>query len=129
MGAITLETPAKRSKYRAIPTDCEHGHRHASKIEARRCNELAEKQIAGVITELEQQPTYRADVNGALIFKYVADFRYRMADSGLQIVEDVKGTVTRVFSIKKKLIEALHPGLVITIYPPKKRKARKARAK
>ncbi len=127
MGSLTLEQPEKRSKYRAIPTDCEHGHRHASKIEARRCNELAEKQIAGVITDLEQQPAFRLVVNDKLICSYIADFRYAMGDSGLVIVEDVKAIATRAFSIKKKLVEALFPDTVITIYPPKKRKVRRAK--
>lgn len=129
MGAITLETPEKRSKYRAIPTDCEHGHRHASKIEARRCNELAEKQIAGSIRDLEQQPKFTVRVEGKPICAYVADFRYSMADSGLVIVEDVKGKATAVFNLKRKLVEATHPGTVISIWPVKKRKARKASAK
>lgn len=127
MGGITLETPERRSKYRAIPTDCEHGHRHASKIEARRCNELAEQQIAGAITDLEQQPAFKVWVAGKPICSYIADFRYQMADSGLVIVEDVKGKATREFSLKRKLVEATHPGTVITLWPPKKRKARKVK--
>ncbi len=127
MGNIVLEQPEKRPKYRAIPTDCEHGHRHASKIEAKRCNELAEQQIIGAIFGLEQQPQFKVNVEGKAICSYIADFRYSMADSGLAIVEDVKGKATPVFNLKRKLVEATHPGIVITIWPPKKRKARRAK--
>ena len=31
------------------------------------------------------------------------------------IVEDTKGVITQVFTLKKKLVEALYPGLVIQI--------------
>jgi hypothetical protein len=127
MGGINLHPEKRPAKYRAIPTDCEHGHRHASKIEARRCNELAEQQISGAISGLEQQPTFKVHVEGRAICSYIADFRYSMADSGLVIVEDVKGKATAVFNLKRKLVEATHPGTVITIWPPKKRKARRAK--
>jgi hypothetical protein len=42
-------------------------------------------------------------------------------------VEDVKGMATPVFNLKKKLVEAAYPGTVITLYPPKVRKKRKAK--
>jgi len=117
------------NKFRAVKDECEAGHLHDSKMEARRCSTLTLQQGAGVITDLEQQPVFAVEVNGVPICKYVADFRYRMADSGLAVVEDVKGMATPVFNLKRKLVEAAHPGTVITIYPPKKRKARKKAVK
>lgn len=115
------------NKFRAVKDECEAGHLHASKMEARRCSALTLQQAAGVIADLEQQPSYAVEVNGVPVCKYVADFRYRMADSGLVVVEDCKGVATPVFNLKRKLVEATHPGTVITIWPPKKRKARKKR--
>jgi len=117
------------NKFRAQPQECEAGHLHASKSEARRCADLTALEAVGHITHLEQQPEYRVVIDGKLVCRYLADFRYRMADSGLLIVEDVKGVTTPVFNLKRKLVEATHPGVVISIYPPKKRKARKAKAK
>lgn len=116
-------------KYKAKKTTCGSGHLHDSKLEAGRCDDLVALERAGQITDLEQQPLYKVEINGVLICKYIADHRYRMADSGLQIVEDCKGLTTPVFNLKKKLVEATHPGVVITLYPPRKRKARKAKTK
>jgi hypothetical protein len=115
------------NKFKAIPEECPRGHMHPSKKESARCAALCELETTGKITHLEQQPSYQVTVDGKPICKYVADFRYRMADSGLLIVEDVKGVTTPIFNLKRKLVEATYPGTVISIYPPKKRKARKAK--
>ncbi len=110
------------SKYGAIKTPCAHGHVHDSKIEARRCNDLHLLERAGEISHLEQQPAYACVVNGKLICTYKADFRYFTDDR--RVVEDVKGFTTPVFSLKRKIVEALNPGLSIEIYPPKPERAR-----
>lgn len=114
-------------KYRAIKTDCDHGHTHDSKKEAGRCNELHDLELAGAITNLSQQPEFAVTLNGQAICKYIADFQYQVQDC--RIVEDVKGMRTPVFNLKRKLVEAAYPGTVITLYPPVKRKARKAKKK
>jgi len=115
------------NKFKAKPTECSAGHLHASIKESVRCNDLTQLEAVGQITHLEQQPSYDVIINGKKVCGYVADFRYRMTDSGLVIVEDVKGVQTRVFQLKKKLVEAAHPGTVIAIYPPKVRKKRKSK--
>jgi hypothetical protein len=117
------------NKFRAKPDECTAGHLHPSKKEAQRCSDLMALEAVGRITHLEQQPKFPIAIDGRPVCTYVADFRYRMADSGLIIVEDVKGVTTPVFNLKRKLVEAAYPGTVISIYPPKKRKARKAKAK
>jgi Protein of unknown function (DUF1064) len=115
------------TKYRAVKTICAARHLHDSGIEARRCNELTAMEAAGTITHLVQQPELRIEINGKLVCKYQGDFQYRMTDSGLLITEDVKGMVTPVFRLKQKLVEASYPGLVVTIWPPRVRKKRKAK--
>jgi hypothetical protein len=114
------------TKYRAIKTLCAGGHTHDSKAEAARCDDLRALEDMGHIAELEHQPVFRVEINGKLICKYIADFAWWKGDA--RIVEDVKGMTTSVFNLKKKLVEATHPGVVITLYPPRKRKARKAKA-
>jgi hypothetical protein len=47
------------------------------------------------------------------VCKYISDFRYRCGED--VVVEDTKGIITAVFSLKKRLVEALYPGLVIQI--------------
>lgn len=115
------------NKYRAKKDECPRGHIHDSIMESRRCADLCARETTGLITHLEQQPEFRVTINGKLICTYRADFQYRMADSGLPIVEDVKGVTTPVFNLKRKLVEASYPGTVITIFPPKVRKKRKAK--
>lgn len=98
------------SKYGAVPTDVD-GIRFASKAEARRYGELSLMEYAGEIHELELQPAYDLVVNGVKIGKYVADFRYVLADTGAVVVEDVKGgnaTKTPVYRLKAKLVRALY---------------------
>lgn len=111
------------SKYRAIKTDCLHGHTHDSKKEAARCNDLHDMEAKGEITELRQQPEYPCVINGKIICVYRGDFHYRVQD--LDILEDVKGMQTDTFRLKRKLVEALYPGVIVNIYPPVKRKKRK----
>tara|TARA_B100000768_G_scaffold167460_1_gene171559 strand:- start:283 stop:684 length:402 start_codon:yes stop_codon:yes gene_type:complete len=77
------------------------------------------------ISNLELQPVYRCEVNGKLICKYIADFRYiewKIEDAegrlGYWVVEDVKGFKTPVYNLKKKLVQALHPGTQICEISP-----------
>lgn len=113
------------SKYGARRTPCHHGHTHDSAMEALRCNDLHLMARAGAISDLEQQPEFRCEIEGRAICVYRADFAYRLA--GETIVEDVKGVVTPVFTLKRKLVEALHHGVRITLYPPKRTRASRRR--
>jgi len=112
------------NKYSAKKTECAAGHLHDSKMEAARCDDLHIMLQRGDIAELEQQPVFRVEINGKLMCRYVADFAWKVA--GCRVIEDVKGMVTPMFNLKKKLVEATHPGIVVTVYPPRKRKKRKA---
>jgi hypothetical protein len=95
------------SKYRNKPTEVDN-IRFASKKEAARYQELKLCVRAGIIKDLELQVRFPLIAYGALICTYVADFRYTDTKSGKQIVEDVKGTRTREYTIKKKLMKALY---------------------
>lgn len=116
-----------QAKYKAQKTVCAAGHKHDSKMEAARCDDLHALQQAGHLYDLEQQPEFRVEINGKLMCRYVADFAWKKA--GARVIEDVKGVATPMFNLKKKLVEATHPGVVITVYPPRRRKARKAKGK
>lgn len=108
------------TKYHAKKTPCHHGHTHDSGMEAKRCNDLHALENAGSISLLQQQPEFPVVVNGKKICVYKGDFSYFVGDE--RVIVDVKGVVTPIFSLKKKLVEALYPGIKITLYPPKKRK-------
>ena len=107
------------AKYRNAPTYVDD-IRFASKAEAERYIQLKQLQTAGEIYNLELQPRYPVAVNGNKICTYVADFRYidkgavgRAGQAGCTIVEDVKGVLTPIYRLKKKLVEAVYPGVKI----------------
>jgi hypothetical protein len=64
----------------------------------------------GAITNLRRQVPFELKVAGKLICRYKADFVYD--EKGKQVVEDVKGQTAgspyRLFTLKKKLMAALH---------------------
>ena len=109
-----LPANAKRvaGKYGAVKTQVD-GITFSSKAEARRYGELQLLVRAGLIADLKLQPKFDLTVNGVKVCAYVADFQ--STRKGVLIIEDVKSpaTKTRVYAIKKKLMQAIH-GLHIT---------------
>ena len=99
------------SKYRAQPVVLD-GVRFASKAEGRRYGELSMLQKLGEISGLELQPKFPIVIGGKTIATYVADFAYFTRTE--RVIEDVKGVKTPVYRLKKKLVEALYPGVRIT---------------
>lgn len=104
------------NKYRAKKTPCAHGHVHASRREANRCNELHLLERAGQITGLQQQPVFRFIINGKTVkmenghdAKLTADFSY--VEKGRKVVEDSKGFVVRDFPLRWALAKALWPSV------------------
>ena len=83
---------------------------HQSTLECRRCDELHLMERGGLIRDLQAhpQPRYRLDVNDVHLCDYLADFRYTDAETGEEVVEDVKGWRTETYRLKKRLMLALH---------------------
>ena len=77
------------------------GHNFASKAEAARWIYLSALERDGGITHLRLQSRYELYAG---IF-YVADFEY-FRESGISVVEDVKGLKTDVFKLKAKMFQA-----------------------
>lgn len=113
------------SKYSAKKTECAAGHVHDSGLEAGRCDDLHALQQQGQIQRLTMQPEFSCSIDGRKICVYRADFAYFVSDC--RIVEDCKGFLTPVYRLKKKIVEAIHAGVVITEWPVRKCKARKPR--
>jgi hypothetical protein len=96
--------PTRRpSTWRNVPVE-DGGYRFDSKAEHRRWQQLVLLQQAGAITDLIVHPPFRLTVNGQVICTYIADFAYYEGTN--RVVEDVKGRVTPVFSIKSRLMHA-----------------------
>lgn len=78
--------------------------------ESRRYGELKILKKQGLILDFECQKTYKLEVNGQLICKYISDFVVYHLD-GPVVVEDVKSEMTAklpVFRLKTKLMKAIH---------------------
>lgn len=74
--------------------------------ESKRYSELKMLARLNEISDLKMQVAYPLEINGVLIAKYIADFTY--VKNGVVIVEDVKGYLTPVYRLKKKLMKAVH---------------------
>lgn len=86
-----------------------------SKAEARRFAHLTILQKVGKISGLRRQPAFRFEIGGKLMFTYRADAEYLDHDTGLKVVEDVKGVKTPVYNLKKRIIEASHNIKIVEI--------------
>lgn len=87
-----------------------------SKGEAARWHELKLLERAGQISTLARQEKFHVVINGKKICTYIADFTY--FDGTKRIVEDFKSPITAanpLFRLKKKLVEAVNPGLEIQV--------------
>lgn len=98
----------RRNKYNAKKIKID-GHTFDSKKEAQRYCELKLFLKAGEIRNLELQPRFllqegfidKNEIKHKKI-EYVADFLY-IDKAGRNVVEDVKGVLTDVYKIKKKM--------------------------
>lgn len=96
----------KKSKYNAVKTEVD-GIKFDSKIESKRYAKLKLLERAGVIENLKLQPRFLLqegfirDGHKERKIEYIADFQYER--DGQTVVEDVKGTRTEVYKLKRKL--------------------------
>ena len=95
------------TKYNAKKTVLD-GITFASRKEGKRYQELRLLERAGEIQGLQLQTPYVLipKQNGERACKYIADFVYM--EDGKQVVEDVKGKLTPVYIIKRKLMLWVH---------------------
>ena len=103
------------NKFRAIKTKVD-GITFDSKREAARYCELKLLQQHDAITNLECHPKFDLIVNGKKVSTYISDFRYYDMQKSEWIVEDVKSKITKTstYRLKKKILEAQEPSVIIT---------------
>ena len=108
MTRIRVSSPALRTM---------DGITFASRAEMNRYATLKILERMGRIKDLELQPTYVLqpayirDGRKVQPLKYRADFRYLDTRDNRIIVEDVKGHVTDVYSLKRKILLYKYPEL------------------
>lgn len=104
----------------ARKTDCAQGHKHASKAEAKRCNDLHMLQSAGHITGLTISPQLWFEIRGKPVLHsngrrvgYKADFGY--IERGVKVIEeskpDRKQARSRDYALRIAIARALYPTL------------------
>lgn len=93
----------------------EDGYTFDSKAEHREYRGLKLRQRAGLIEDLTVHPKWDLIVNGVKVGTYSADFSFRVVPIKALVVVDVKGVRTAVYSLKKKLMFAVHGITIIEI--------------
>lgn len=109
------EAKTEAQQHGAAPKRPKYGNRKVtidgmvfdSKAEGARYCELKRHQEGAIIFGLKCQVPFSLEVNGHLICRYIADFEY-LDIEGARIIEDVKGVRTREYSMKAKLMKAIH---------------------
>lgn len=113
---------AERNKYGARKTVCNQHHRHPSKREAKRCDELHLLLRAGQIEALVYEPQYWFHINGEQIkhengrrVGYKPDFAY--LEGGRTVCEDIKSkaTMTEAAVLRMALFRALFPEILLRV--------------
>lgn len=90
-----------------------------SKREADRYIELKLLEMAGKIKDLKLQhqfvlqPPFKKNGKTIRAITYIADFTYFDLEKMKNVVEDVKGYKTDVYTLKKKMFEYKYPDLTI----------------
>lgn len=117
--ALLKATPAKRGKYGAKPVTID-GIWFASTAEGKRYRILKLLESQGHISGLKLQEKFEllpaVTVRGKRIraVHYIADFSY--VESGIRVVEDVKGVETAVFRLKRNLFQRTFPLLEFRVF-------------
>lgn len=94
------------NKFGAIKVELD-GYTFDSRAEANRYATLKLLERAKDIKALGVHPVYPLKVNGVVIGTYKPDFVY--FKGGRQIIEDVKGIITKDASLRMRLFMALYP--------------------
>jgi hypothetical protein len=98
------------NKYSNKSCKCNQEHIHDSRGEARYCDNLALQKKIGEIKDYECQKNIDLIVEGHKICCHRVDFWITENDDKNR-VEEYKGFATDVWNLKRKLFEAIYPGI------------------
>ena len=100
------------------------GVTYHSRAESKYAATLDLRKRAGDVLAWERQRTYRLEVNGSLICKYVADFAVWRDPVGHPELHEIKGRETAEWRLKEKLFRALYPDIPLIVLDVKGRELR-----
>lgn len=101
------------TKYKSIKTTID-GITFHSKRESVYYSDYKLLEQSGEITHLELQPKYPIVINGKKICTAIFDFRFREKDGRSRVI-DVKGMDTPVSRLKRRMVEAMYPGVTVEL--------------
>lgn len=114
---LARENAAKSSKFGAIPTESSDGQKFRSKLEATYYNRLKLLKQQGDLLKFEREVRFELIVNGLMVCAYVCDFILYWSDGRVEHIDcKSQATQTRVYNIKKKLMEACHGIILKEVY-------------
>lgn len=101
--------PNKRKrKYRNVRVEYD-GIKFDSKRECAHYQDLKILEAAGKISQLRVHPKdFQITINNKRICRYEPDFIFYDEEQGRFRIQDVKGVLTELFKLKKKLVEATY---------------------
>ena len=112
----------KRGKFGAQKTMVD-GITFASGWESRCYEDLRALQLGGSIADLQLQVPFPVEINGCIVFVYIADFVFRdLAQGGVWRVIDAKGKVLADFQLKARAVSALYGVAVECWFDPNEKK-------
>ena len=75
---------------------------------------LKSEKLQGRVKDFKRQVTFRLEVNGILVCRYIADFVVTYKDGSKKVI-DVKGFKTDVYKLKKSLMFAVNGIKIIEV--------------
>jgi hypothetical protein len=90
-----------------------------SKMEHKRYCELKLMLAGGIIKDLEIHPSYNVIINGRKCCRVELDFKYYDNEKKCVINEDVKGFDTPISKLKRKLVQASYPEMIVNVLTAK----------
>lgn len=106
----------RRATHFAVRCDCSYGHTHASAGEANYCDilHLRMQEKGSEITRIEKEKRYPYIIAGVKVCDHLPDWTVTYKDGRTEVVE-YKGRPEDVWVLKKKIFEALYPGIPYTV--------------
>lgn len=108
---------AKDSKYKAIPTQTSDGQKFRSHLEATFYNRIKLLHQQGDVIKFDREVRFEIIVNGVFICAYLCDFVVHWKDGRVEHIDcKSQPTMTPVYSLKKKLMQAVHGIELVEVY-------------
>lgn len=111
---MKLMKRAPRIRVGALSDRTYKGKVYMSKAEAKYAAELDLKKKAGLIRDWRSQVPFQITVSGHKICKVIVDFAVDEKDGTTRYVE-IKGSVTEVYQLKKRLLNACYPDITYEV--------------